>query len=170
MYINYESTTQDIVEAQFRAFKGNKLYKKSKIQNAISCPLLGIVIIFFATYFNHKTKPIFYICLALMLLISLYSFLTYDKYLKKRLKKIHIDQYGDKTLPAQYKVDDKNLTFCKDGCSISFELRKISKIIKNDNDIEVQFINGDLCIIPNKAFTNEDQKLIFIASLKVIAS
>ena len=156
MKIQFESTIDEVVDAQIRLFKKSKSAKRWKLQGLILAPLL-----FIGFYFgipDEQNIKLIFAFLASIIFIAIYLG-TYKKTIKKRTKKLIIEQLGtDNPIPSEYEFNEEALIFRKMGTEIKINWNSIKKINENDKDIEFLIDKGDIAIIPNRIFASAKQK------------
>ena len=156
MKIQYKSTIDEAVDAQMRLLKTSGVAKRWKLQGLFWTPIL-----FFGFYFgipDEKNVKLIFAFFVSITFIVIY-FATYKKSLKKKIRKFLIEQLGtEEPVHSEYEFTEGNLIFRKLGNEIRFKWDKVEKIIENENDIEVRIANGGIAVIPNRIFSEAEQR------------
>ena len=156
MKIQYESTIEEAVEAQFRLLKTSKVAKKWMLQGLIWAPLL-----FFGFYFgipDEKNIKLIFASIAGIVFIIIYLS-NYEKNIQKRIRKVLVEQIGhDEPVQSEYEFSQDALIFRKLGTEIRFVWDSVQEIVENDEDIEFKIAKGGIAVIPKRIFTSIEQK------------
>ncbi len=156
MKIEYESTIDEAVEAQFRLLKKSKVAKKWRLQGFIWAPIL-----FFGFYFgipDEKNIKLLFASIASIAFIIIYLSI-YEKTIQKTIRKVIVEQIGnDEPVQSEYEFNQDALIFRKLGTEIRFIWDSVQEIIENDEDIEFKIAKGGIAVIPNRIFNSKDQK------------
>lgn len=153
--IQFESTVEEAVEAQFRLIKQSANLRKMKYAGLVFAPVMFVMFYWLPlpdrlNIWGAVIAPILFI---------VFSLKNYDKNLRKRLRKLIVEKQGhDLPTSAEYELNDQGISFQKLGNTIAFAWHTVEQINVSESDIEFRIKHGGIAVIPCRIFNSEEEK------------
>lgn len=156
MKIQYLSSIDEEIAAQIRLLGTLRTAKKRRLDGLILAPLLFIGL--YLSIPDKQSVKLVFASLVSMIFAIIY-FGSYKIMIKKRAKKLIIEQLGsDKPVPIEYELNEEGLIFRRMGTEIQFDWNIVKGINETAKDIEFIIDKGGMAIIPNRIFSDVNQK------------
>jgi hypothetical protein len=165
MSLSYHSQSRDFVEVSARHFFRTKSARQIKIRNTITS---GAFAVFF-TYFLIQRDPSL-IRLAISLIVALIGgmtlgYFTFESDARSRLLKYARTEFGEECPLTTYTIQEGYLNYSGRGTDVIFNLADLVSVSEDHEWLEIDFGSRGLCIIPLRAFSDNEHKHQFTKKL-----
>lgn len=167
MELRYESTIDDVCEPHIRHYLRSRTYARQRWTAPIWAGVGGMVGFHAVMWLTGRLPDSWAIYCCVFLIGWIFMFITLPSTVSSRIRKHLVRQVGHK-LPSttRYWVSGSKLHCASLGAEFVFDLNNLSAIREDAKRMEVGFGDVGFCVIPLRAFQDEDHKAMFLQSLE----
>lgn len=165
MKLSYESRLEDISESAIRLFLRGKSYTTQRWRGAVLCAAVFAVFAFLG-FHAREVINVVWICVAAAAWGAGLFLLTYRSTVRKRIA-TYVARETEGKLPHTTTVElhDGKIISSGAGTSRTFPLSDLRSASEDARYIELLFGERDLCLIPLRAFSTEEETTAFLAAV-----
>lgn len=170
MKITYFSNLEDVSEPSIRHFLNSESGKRAKLLGTIRGAFF--MALAFLVIFRREAAPtiVFFGTLGAALGALLDHF-TYLPFFGHRIRS-HMKREIGSRLPAEttFFISEDKLVCEHLGTTTAFDLGELQYVSEHRGKLEISFGKLGLCVIPIRAFENDEQKDVFVSSIRTPAN